>query len=126
MEIKFNNLCYFENKSSSIQKKFLDDVSLDIGSGTIVSFINDDLSILGSLLTVIRRPSSGDIMLDNMKITRTSHISNSKLLRKKMGFLNMDTEVLFLEKSVKKELLEVLRSYECNIHNTDKRIEKNR
>lgn len=123
MEIKFNNLCYFENKSSSIEKKYLDNVTLSIETGSIVSFVNDDISILGSLLTFIKRPSSGDIVLDNVKITRTSHVNNSKLLRKKIGFLNMDTEVLFLESTVKKELMEVMKSYDCNNSNVEKRIE---
>ena len=123
MEIKFNNLSYFENNSSSIEKKYLDNVTLSIETGSIVSFVNDDLSILGNLLTVIKRPSSGDIMLGNIKITRTSHLNNSKLLRKKIGFLNMDYEILFLESTVKKEIMEIMRSYECNNSNLDKRIE---
>lgn len=123
MEIKFNNLCYFENKSSSIEKKYLDNVTLSIETGSIVAFVNDDLSILGNLLTFIKRPSSGDVLLDNVKITRTSHVSNSKLLRKKVGYLNMNTEVLFLENTVKKEIMEIMKCYECNNSNVEKRIE---
>ena len=108
MEIVLSKFSYIENKSSSIEKKYFESVDIKIEEGKIVSFVNDDLSILGKLLLVIKRPSSGVIRFDSVRVSRSSHIHNSKALRRRMGYLNMDTEVMFLEPTVKKEITEVL------------------
>ena len=122
MEIVLSKFSYIENKSSSIEMKYFDSVDVKIEEGKIVSFVNDDLSILGKLLLVIKRPSSGVIRFDSVKVSRSSHIHNSKSLRRRMGYLNMDTEVMFLESSVKKEITEVLKGYDFKGKEVEKRI----
>lgn len=122
MEIVLSKFSYIENKSSSIEMKYFDSVDVKIEEGKIISFINDDLSILGKLLLVIKRPSSGVIRFDSVKVSRSSHIHNSKSLRRRMGYLNMDTEVMFLESSVKKEITEVLKGYDFKGKEVEKRI----
>ena len=122
MEIVLSKLSYIENKASSIEKKYLDSVDLKFDEGSIVSLVNDDLSILGTLLLVIKRPTTGVIRFGNMRVSRTSHISNVKSLRKKIGYLNMDTEVLFLESTVRKEISEVLKNYNIKGKEVEKRI----
>lgn len=122
MEIVLSKFSYIENKSSSIEMKYFDSVDVKIEEGKIVAFVNDDLSILGKLLLVIKRPSSGVIRFDSVKVSRSSHIHNSKSLRRRMGYLNMDTEVMFLESSVKKEITEVLKGYDFKGKEVEKRI----
>lgn len=122
MEIVLSKFSYIENKSSSIEMKYFDSVDVKIEEGKIVSFVNDDLSILGKLLLVIKRPSSGVIRFDSVRVSRSSHIHNSKSLRRRMGYLNMDTEVMFLESSVKKEITEVLKGYDFKGKEVEKRI----
>lgn len=122
MEIVLSKFSYIENKSSSIEKKYFESVDIKIEEGKIVSFVNDDLSILGKLLLVIKRPSSGVIRFDSIRVSRSSHIHNSKALRRRMGYLNMDTEVMFLESTVKKEITEVLKGYDFKGKEVEKRI----
>lgn len=122
MEIVLSKFSYIENKSSSIERKYFESVDIKIEEGNIVSFVNDDLSILGKLLLVIKRPTSGVIRFDSMKVSRSSHIHNSKGLRRRMGYLNMDTEVCFLEPTVKKEIAEVLKGYDFKGTEVEKRI----
>ena len=122
MEIVLSKFSYIENKSSSIEMKYFDSVDVKIEEGKIVAFVNDDLSILGKLLLVIKRPSSGVIRFDSIKVSRSSHIHNSKSLRRRMGYLNMDTEVMFLETTVKKEITEVLKGYDFKGKEVEKRI----
>ena len=54
MEIVFNNLSYVDNKGSSLEKKYFEDINLEINSGSIVSFISNDLDVLGKLLLCIK------------------------------------------------------------------------
>ncbi len=121
MEIVFNKLCYLENKNSSSEKKYLDNVDLTIESGEIVSFVNDDLSIIGELIMALKRPSKGEIKLDNLIIKRTSHISNVNLLRKKIGFVKNDIEKS-LTKSVKEEIKKTMKNYNYKAKNVTKHI----
>ena len=122
MEIVLSKLSYIENGSSSIEMKYLDKVDMVFEKGKIISLINDDLSVIGKLLLVIKRPSSGVIRFGSMKVSRTSHINNVNALRRKLGFLNMDTDVLFLESTVKKEIAEVLKGYHCRPKDVNKHI----
>ena len=122
MEIAFNKLTYIENKSSSNEKRVLDNVNVIIEQGSIVSFINDDLSILGNLMMLSKRPTSGCIIYDDVKFNRTSHIKNSKELKKKLGFVNTDMSVMFLEKTVKDEINVVLKNYDSKYENNNKHI----
>lgn len=122
MEIVLSKLSYVENSSSSIEMKYLDKVDLVFEKGKIISLINDDLSVLGKLLLVIKRPTSGVIRFGSMKVSRTSHINNVNALRRKLGYLNMDTDVLFLESTVKKEIMEVLKGYHCRPKDVNKHI----
>ena len=122
MEIVLSKISYIENKSSSMEKKYLDAVDLKFEEGSIISLVNDDLGILGNLLLVIKRPTTGVIRFGSMRVSRTSHINNAKALRKKIGYLNMDTEVLFLEQTVRREISEVLKNYNIKGKEVEKRI----
>ena len=122
MEIIFNKLTYIENRNSAREIKYLDNVNLVINPGTIHGFIGDRLDIIGKLLMVLKRPSSGEIKIDNLKIKRNSHIDNINLLRKRIGFIYNDYNKLFLEDSVLKEISNIMTNYYCDTKNVVKHV----
>lgn len=121
MEIIFNKLCYLENKNSSSEKKYLDEVNLVINQGDIATFISDDLSIVGELIMAFKRPSKGELKLDDIVIKRTSYIGNVNLLRKKVGFVKTDIENS-LTKTVKEEIKKTMKNYGYKASNVTKHI----
>lgn len=121
MEIVFNKLSYVENKMSSSQKNYLDNVSLEIKQGSIIGFIGENISIIGKLLMVIKRPSKGELKLDNIVVKRTSHINNINLLRKKMAFM-IDDNFNFITDNVKSEIETVMKNYNYHTKDVNKHI----
>ena len=122
MEIVFNNLSYIENKDSSIEKKYFENVNLEIDSGSIVSFISNDLDILGKLLLCIKRPTRGELIINNESIRRTSHIENVELIRRKIGFIPYSDNKLFLNNTVKDEIKSYMVNYRYKCNNIVKHI----
>lgn len=121
MEIVLNKLCYIENKDSSSEKKYFDDVSLKIEEGKIVSFINEDLSILGHLLMGVKRPTKGELKIDSLSIKRTSHIRDINSLKKKIGFV-YDGRIAYSKGTVKEEIKEYIKNYRYKTEDIDKHI----
>lgn len=121
MEIVFNKLCYIENPKSSSEKKYLEDVNVVIKQGSIVGFLNDDLSIIGKLIMAIKRPTKGELRIDDMVIKRTSHISNINELRKKVGFVYTSNNE-FIGKTVKEEIKQTMKSFGYKASNMTKHI----
>ena len=121
MEIVFNKLCYIENPKSSSEKKYLDDVNLVIKQGSIVGFLNDDLSIIGKLIMAIKRPTKGELRIDDMIVKRTSHISNVNELRKKIGFV-YNTNEEFICKTVKEEIKQTMKNFGYKASNVTKHV----
>ena len=105
MEIVFNKLCYIENPKSSSEKKYLEDINLVIKEGSIVGFLNDDLSIIGKLIMAIKRPTKGELRIDDMIIKRTSHVTNVNELRKKVGFVYTSSDEFIGKTYLNKESL---------------------
>lgn len=121
MEIVFNKLCYVENPKSSSEKKYLEDVNVVIKEGSIVGFLNDDLSIIGKLIMAIKRPTKGELRIDDMVIKRTSHISNVSELRKKIGFVHTSSNE-FIGKTVKEEIKQTMKNFGYKASNMTKHI----
>ena len=119
MEIVFNKLVYKE-KIGSNQVVHFNDVSLIINSGSIVSFCGDVSKTLGELLMVIKRPTKGEIRLDDLIIQRTSHIDKVNLLRKKIGIVSND--YVFVKKTVKEEIKNVIKNYSYRTVNVSQHI----
>lgn len=122
MEIVFNNLNYIENKNSSLEKKYLEDVNLIINSGDIVAFIGENLQIIGDLVMAIKRPSKGEIKLDSLVIKRTSHIDNVLELRKKIGFVSASNIDNYSSDTVKNLLKKTMKNYEYKPSNMAKHL----
>ena len=121
MEIVFNKLCYVENPKSSSEKKYLEDINLVIKEGSIVGFLNDDLSIIGKLIMAIKRPTKGELRIDDMVIKRTSHVNNVNELRKKIGFVYTSNNE-FIGKTVKEEIKQTMKNYGYKASNVTKHI----
>lgn len=121
MEIVFNKLCYIENPKSSSERKYLDDVNLVIKQGSIVGFLNDDLNIIGKLIMAIKRPTKGELRIDDMVIKRTSHISNVSELRKKIGFVCASNNE-FIGKTVKEEIKQTMKNFGYKATNITKHV----
>ncbi len=120
MEIVFNNLSLIENKKTAKEKKYLDNVSLTINEGTIVGIAGEDLSFISNLLMVIKKPSKGELKLDDLSIKRTSHIDNINMLRKRMGVLENKSN--FITKTVKEEIKLVMKNFGYKTKQENKHI----
>ena len=121
MEIVFNKLCYIENPKSSSEKKYLEDINLVIKQGSIVGFLNDDLSIIGKLIMAIKRPTKGELRIDDMIIKRTSHVTNVNELRKKVGFVYTSSDE-FMGKTVKEEIKQTMKNFGYKASNVTKHV----
>ena len=121
MEIVFNKLCYVENPKSSSEKKYLEDINLVIKEGSIVGFLNDDLSIIGKLIMAIKRPTKGELRIDDMVIKRTSHVTNVNELRKKVGFVYTSSDE-FIGKTVKEEIKQTMKNFGYKASNVTKHV----
>lgn len=118
MEIIFNKLSYYENSNSS-KKMYLDEVNLSINNGEIVFFVSEDFAILNDLLIVKKRPSKGEIKLDDLVIKRTSHVDKNDIM-KKIGYVSKD--LIFECENVKDELLNTMKKYEYKTKDDEKHI----
>lgn len=120
MEIIFNKLSYSEKKSSR-DFSYLSSVDMVLDEGKIYSIIGEKLNVIGNLLMVIKRPSSGELIMDGVKIKRTSHINNINELRKKIGFVSLRNNK-FVKKTVKEEIKEYMNNYKYKSSNSLKHI----
>ena len=121
MEIIFNQLSYIENKKTSSEKKYFDEVNMVISNSSIVGIKMDYNDILGDLLMVIKRPTKGEIKLDNVVIKRTTHINNINALRRKIGIVPFENYV-YLKKTVKDEIKNAMANYGYKTKNVAKHI----
>ena len=120
MEISIKNLSYVEKKSSS-EKKYLKDINVDINKGTITGFLGDKITILGKLLNLEKKPSNGEIKINNISIKKNTKVSVYSELRKKIGFLKEENDYLFTETTVK-EFIENILSNKGFKSNVKKRV----
>ncbi len=118
MEIIFNKVSYVDK--NLIESNVLNNINLIFKEGNIYSFIGESLDIIPKLLCVIKRPSSGEIKINNMIIRRTSHINNIQLLRKDIGYVS--GSLFFLKSNVKEEIKEIMKNYGYETKNVIKHI----
>jgi energy-coupling factor transport system ATP-binding protein len=121
MEIIFNQLSYIENKKTSSEKKYFDEANFVINSSSIVGIKMDYSDIIGELLMVLKRPTKGEIKLDNIIIKRTTHINNVNELRKRIGIVPFENNV-YLKKTVKDEIKNAMTNYGYKTRNIVKHI----
>ena len=122
MEIILNKLSYIEKKKSVREIKYFDNVSLVINQGSIVSFIGDRVNMIAKLLLVLKRPTSGEIKIDNIKINRNVHLSNVNSIRKRIGYVYTKYNKLFIKDTVLEEISNVMSNYEYVTDNVVKHV----
>lgn len=121
MEIIFNQLSYIENKKTASEKKYFEDVNLLISGSSIVGIKMDYSDIIGELLMVLKRPSKGEIKIDEIVIKRTTHVNNVNGLRRKIGIVPFENNI-YLKKSVKEEIKNAMANYGYKTRNITKHI----
>ena len=121
MEIIFNQLTLIDNKNTASEKKIFEDVNMVINSSSIVGIKMDFNDVIGELLMVLKRPSKGEIKLDNIVVKRTTHVNNINLLRKKIGVVPFNNYV-YLKKTVKDEIKNSMANYGYKTKNISKHI----
>ncbi len=121
MEIIFNQLTLIDNKNTASEKKIFEDVNMVINSSSIVGIKMDFSDVIGELLMVLKRPSKGEIKLDNIVVKRTTHVNNINLLRKKIGVVPFNNYV-YLKKTVKDEIKNSMANYGYKTKNISKHI----
>ena len=121
MEIIFNQLTLIDNKNTASEKKIFEDVNMVINSSSIVGIKMDFSDVIGELLMVLKRPSKGEIKLDNIVVKRTTHVNNINLLRKKIGVVPFNNYV-YLKKKVKDEIKNSMANYGYKTKNISKHI----
>jgi len=121
MEIIFNQLSYIENKKTASEKKYFEDVNLLISGSSIVGIKMDYSDIIGELLMLLKRPSKGEIKIDEIVIKRTTHVNNVNGLRRKIGIVPFENNV-YLKRSVKEEIKNAMANYGYKTRNITKHI----
>jgi energy-coupling factor transporter ATP-binding protein EcfA2 len=121
MEIIFNQLTLIDNKKTASEKKYFEDVNMVINSSSIVGIKMDYSDIIGELLMILKRPSKGELKLDNIVVKRTTHVNNINVLRRKIGIVPFQKEV-YLKKTVKDEIKNAMANYGYKTKNVSKHI----
>ena len=121
MEIIFNQLSYIENKKTSSEKRYFDEVNMIINSSSIVGIKMDFSDIIGELLMIIKRPTKGEIKIGDIIVKRTTHVNNINVLRRKFGIVPFENNV-YLKKTVKDEIKNAMSNYGYKTKNITKHI----
>lgn len=121
MEIIFNQLSYIENRNSASEKKYFEDVNMVINNKSIVGIKMDYSDIIGELLMVLKRPTKGEIKIDNIVVKRTTHINNINALRRRIGIIPFESNI-YLKKTVKDEIKSAMANYGYKTKNVLKHI----
>ena len=121
MEIIFNQLSYIENKKTSSEKRYFDEVNMIINSSSIVGIKMDYSDIIGELLMIIKRPTKGEIKIGDIIVKRTTHVNNINVLRRKIGIVPFENNV-YLKKTVKDEIKNAMSNYGYKTKNITKHI----
>ena len=121
MEIIFNQLSYIENKGTSSEKKYFEDVNMVINNASIVGIKMEYSDLIGELLMILKRPTKGEIKLDDIVVKRTTHINNINNLRRRIGIVPFESNV-YLKKTVKDEIKNVMINYGYKTKNITKHV----
>ncbi len=119
MEVIFNQLNYFINKGTVLEKNYLNNVDMEINNGEIVGIVCEDLGIIGELIKGFKRPSKGEIKLDDIVIKKSNHVQRLDEVKRKVGFVSKE-EYNYFSKTVEEEI----RSYMIQNHYRTNRIDK--
>ena len=105
MIMKINNLNYIYNPSTPFEKKALDNVNLEINEREFIGLIGhtgSGKSTLVQHLNGLMKPTSGNIIIDGMNITKKD--ANLKEIRQKVGLVFQYPEHQLFEETIYKDI----------------------
>ncbi len=105
MMMKINNLNYIYNPNTPFEKKALDDINLEIKEGEFIGLIGhtgSGKSTLVQHLNGLMKPTSGDIIIDGVNITKKE--ANLKEVRQKVGLVFQYPEHQLFEETIYKDI----------------------
>ena len=125
MEIKYNNVSHIYNPNTSLKKKALSNINLEIKENCINAIIGKSGSGKSTLVEMVNAliiPTSGYVSVDRDKISSTDTIKNINLLRKKVGIIFQFPEDQFFNLTVRKEIEFGLLNFNYKTEQIDKHI----
>ena len=105
MELRVENLCYDYNKGTSFEKRALNNINLSIKENEFIGLIGHTGSGKSTLiqhLNGILKPSSGDIYINDFKITDPD--LNLTEIRKRVGVVFQYPEYQLFEETIEKDI----------------------
>lgn len=123
MEIVFKNVSFVINKSTSLEKTILNDVSFSITETGIYSFIgasNSGKSAIGRLIATLNTPTKGIVKLGSYKSDGKTR--GLKKVRKLIGFVNQNPYDMFFNKTVYDELAFGMKEFDYKVDRIEKRV----
>lgn len=105
MMMKINNLNYIYNPNTPFEKKALDNINLEIKEGEFIGLIGhtgSGKSTLVQHLNGLMKPTSGDIIIDGVNITKKE--ANLKEVRQKVGLVFQYPEHQLFEETIYKDI----------------------
>lgn len=105
MIMQIKNLNYIYNPETPFEKKALDNINLNIDEGEFIGLIGhtgSGKSTLVQHLNGLMKPTSGNIIIDNIDITQKD--ANLKSIRQKVGLVFQYPEHQLFEETVYKDI----------------------
>lgn len=123
MEIKFCDVSFAYNSSTSICHNVLDNINVVFESGNIYGVIGKSGSGKTTLLQMINGlllPTSGKIMVGKYKLQNNSKLKNINQLRSNIGFVFQFPEEQFFCSTVREEIQYAMKNFNIKVNILDK------
>lgn len=107
MSIKFDQVSYIYNEDTPLEKRGLDDVSFELADGKFIAIIGHTGSGKSTLMqhfNALLKPSSGEILINNFKITPQTSNKHLKKLRKHVSLVFQFPESQLFESTVLRDI----------------------
>ena len=123
MEIVFKNVSFVINKSTSLEKTILNDISFSIIESGIYAFVgasNSGKSAIGRLISTLNIPTKGEVKLGKYK--SNGKRKGLKEVRSKIGYVYQNPYDMFFNKTVYEELSFGMMEFKYRLDTLKKRV----
>lgn len=125
MAVVFKDVNFTYLKNTPFKKEVLKDINLELPTGKITSIIGPNGSgktTLVELICGLLSPDSGEVLVDDFKITAGKKIKRVNQLRYNIGLSFQFPEEQFFESTVYKEIAFGMKHFKYKTNNKEKRI----
>lgn len=125
MEIKIENLSYYYNEKTSLQKKALDDINITIEKNIITGIIGkygSGKTTLAELMNALMIPSKGNIKIGKYVLDKQINNKDIKEIRKKVGLVMQFPEEQFFNQTVLEEISFALKNFNYKVDKLYKQV----